>query len=99
MNKDKTIVNFVRELMLIIDMKSIQIVDHWDADLCAIGLAKGNKLIYVSTYNYINEDVCRYDYDLETLKELDLDKLEVVKEGVGVSETELIHELRAFLDI
>lgn len=34
------------------DISGYNIVDYWDADITAIGLQKGNILIYISAFDY-----------------------------------------------
>lgn len=99
MEKDKTIVDFINKLKPIVNFTSLEIVDYWDADLCAIGIKKGDRLIYISTFNYISDKVRKYDYDLEVINKSTKDKIRVLKEGRGVLEDELIAELKTFLQI
>lgn len=98
MEKDKTILNLIERLKLIIDFSLIQIVDYWEADFCAIGLKKGNKLVYISTYNNIEKEL-KYDYDLEILENIDENKIELFKEVRSVYEVELIRDIRTFLEV
>lgn len=99
MEKDKTILLFIERLRTILNFSLIHIVDYWDSDLCAIGLKRGNKLVYISTYNFSNESIVKYDYDLEIIDEEATDKIEILKEGRGVSEREIVDELRSFLEV
>jgi len=95
-NKDKSISNLIERLKLIINLSLVQIVDYWEADLCAIGLKKDNKLIYISTYSYDISNI-KYDYDLEIINEEEEDNINVVKEVRSVSEDELMKEIKIFL--
>jgi len=99
MNKDKTILKLIERLKRIVDFNLIKIVDYWDGDLCAIGLRKTNKLVYISTCNYIDSGTNKYDYILDILDEFDETKYETVKEVTNVSEDELNEEVKSFLDI
>ncbi|MGE8555117.1 MAG: hypothetical protein ACN6OB_14460 [Chryseobacterium jejuense] len=36
------------------DISGYSIVDYWDADIMAIGMQKGNVLIYISAFDYNN---------------------------------------------
>ena len=74
MEKDKTIIKLLQRLKLTIDFTSLEIVDYWEIDLCAIGIRKGNKLVYISTFNYVEDDEVRYDFDLEIIDENDKEK-------------------------
>jgi hypothetical protein len=64
-HKDRTI----RELLKKLDLRSRgwAVVDHWEADLCAIGIAKSSdplRLIYVSTFG---KAPGHYYYDCDVL--------------------------------
>lgn len=98
MEKDITILNFIERLRFRINFSAIKIVDFWEADLCAIGIMKENKLIYISTFNYGSDKKLRYDFDLEIVDEDDNEKINVVKEGRNVGEEELVHEIKIFLN-
>ncbi|WP_313982616.1 hypothetical protein [Xanthocytophaga flavus] len=97
MQKDKSILELMKKLDPQLKANSLKIVDYWEADLCAIGLKKENRLIYISTYNYLNNDNMRYDFDLELLINTNTPKSQIIKEGRAVSETELITEICSFL--
>lgn len=97
--KDKTIIDLLDRLKLMINFDLLEIVDYWEADLCAIGIKRGDKLVYISAYNFVDKKTVRYDYDLELIGNLKQDKLRVVKEKRGVSEGELIAELKEFLEL
>ncbi|SRR5258708_2286509 len=99
MNKDKTILNLIERLKLLIDFSKLHIVDHWEGDLCAIGLKKGNRTIYISTFKFINDEAARFDYDLEIADESDENIFKVLKEGRAVSEDGLVYAIKSFLEI
>lgn len=99
MEKDITILKFIERLKLIINFTLIKIVDYWDADLCAIGFTKGNKLVYISTFNYAENSELMYDFDLEIIDENDKEKISVIKVGRNVSEDELVNEIKLFLEV
>ncbi len=61
--KDQTIEDLVAVLPM--SGNAGVVVDHWDADLCAIGIARADRpgrLVYVSTFG---RDRGRYDYQCE----------------------------------
>ncbi len=61
--KDESIVTLLEELDL--EGRGWVTVDEWDADLCAIGIARRNtrrRLVYVSTHGKLQK---RYDYECE----------------------------------
>jgi hypothetical protein len=97
--KDKSIMDFIERLKLTVDFSLLEIVDYWDADLCAIGIKRNNKLIYISTYNFTDNKIIRYDYDLELIDAKVPTNYKVIKEGIGVSEPILIDEIRSFLEV
>ena len=94
--KDVTIVNFINILRKTFDISQVEVIDLWEADTCAIGIKKKNKMIYISTYNYIENKLIRYDFDFEIINK---NKLEVIKERRGVTEKELLNEINIFLDL
>ncbi|WP_126974486.1 hypothetical protein [Gynurincola endophyticus] len=99
MEKDITILKLIESLKLIINFSLLKVVDYWEADLCAIGLMKGNKLVYISTFNYAQNEDLMYDFDLETIDEDDKEEFNVVRVGRNVSEAELVSEIKLFLDV
>lgn len=99
MEKDITILKLIERLKLIINFSLLKVVDYWEADLCAIGLMKGNKLVYISTFNYIENEELMYDFDLEIIEENDKEKISVLKVGRNVSENDLVDEIKLFLDV
>lgn len=99
MNKDKTILKLLERLKPIIDANKLHIIDHWESDLCAIGLKRNNRTVYISTYNFINDEPARFDYDLEIADELNENKFQVLKEGRAVTEDNLIQAISSFLEI
>jgi hypothetical protein len=63
LEKDKTILDLVEALDL--ERRGWMVVDHWEADLCAIGIGMvtdPRRLVYVSTFN---RRPGRYDYECE----------------------------------
>jgi hypothetical protein len=65
--KDSSILKLIERLKLVINFTQLEVIDYWDADLCAIGLKKGNRLVYISTFNYIEKNESGYDFDLEII--------------------------------
>ena len=94
--KDITIENFLKNLKNALDTSQVEVIDLWEADTCAIGIKRENKMIYISTYNYIENKPIRYDFDFEIINK---NKLEVIKERRGVTEKELLDEINIFLDL
>jgi hypothetical protein len=96
MKKDETITILLGRLKQEMNFALIEVVDFWETDLCAIGLKVGNKLAYISTYNFIGKKPCRYDYEFELIEDSKVDDIHVLKKGRGVTERELIYELEDF---
>ena len=94
--KDITIENFLKNLKNALDTSQVEVIDLWEADTCAIGIKRENKMIYISTYNYIENESIRYDFDFEIINK---NKLEVIKERGGVTERELLDEINIFLGL
>lgn len=98
-NKHTSIIALIDKIRLSVNLDLVEIVDYWNADLCAIGIRKENKLIYISSYNFHNEKKIKFDYDLELIEETENNKGIVIKEGRNVNDDELITELKKFLEI
>ena len=97
MKKHISIARLLERLKLEIDFDAIDLVDYWEADLCAIGLKKGNRLIYISTFNYLTSKEPGFDVDFEILDGMATENLKAVNTGRNVSEAELINEIRVYL--
>ncbi|RYU96951.1 hypothetical protein [Emticicia agri] len=95
--KDKTIINLMNRLKTFFEMSSVEFVDYWDGDLCAIGLKRQERLVYISTYAYLKEENLKYDYSLEIDRLVETQKLNIIKDVQGINEVELISTLRQFL--
>ncbi len=58
-DKDRSILGLLSRLHTELGAKAFDVVDHWDSDLCAIGLAMPSDhatLIYVSSYGHPMEN-------------------------------------------
>ncbi len=72
-SKDPSITHVLQELTALFEPGAFVIVDHWDADLCAIGIAQPHNhqvLVYISTYRQPNH---AYAVDLELPSDTDDD--------------------------
>ena len=96
MIKHQTIHDLLAQLERKLAPADFEVVDHWDADLCAIGIQRGNKLVYIANANYIGQQPMKYDFDLELLPPGDNSAYNVVYEGRGVLEAELIDAITEF---
>jgi hypothetical protein len=65
MEKDESIVGFISRIKSNEQLSGIEIVDYWDSDLCSFGLKKNDRLVYISTFNYVNKSFVKYDFDFE----------------------------------
>ncbi len=70
-------------------IKELKLVDYWDADLCAFGIEKGNFLVYISSYNYLNYTDSRFDYTIESINDTG-GEISYFSEGECVSEKDII---------
>lgn len=97
--KDKSVFDLIEKLKLQTDFDKTEIINHWDALLCSIGIKRGIRMVYIDSLNISEGKIDGYDYDLEILDEEQPDNINVIKEGRNVTEKELIAVVKAFLDI
>ena len=95
MEKDKSIIDLISKVKLYSNIDSLSIIDYWDGDLCAIGFTQGNKLVYISTFGFLNEIIPKYYYEFEILTEK-IEIFSVVKTADGVTLNELLEDMRSF---
>lgn len=76
-----------------------EFIDFWEADLCAIGLKKQQKVIYISTwaYRFNSQEDMKYYVEFELIDNTSLETLEVVKQLDGISLEYLIQEIKDFI--
>lgn len=81
-----------------IEENETKIVDYWEGDLCAIGLKKDNKVVYISTYNFrfYKPDKMKYYVDFEMIDINTLETLEVVKNLDKIDEENLLNDVVSF---
>ena len=79
MDKDETIIEVLKRLRTDLGKQTFQVVDHWEADLVAVGIASPSNpriLAYISTLNYPEHG---YFLELEAPgKSEDLDDYKVI---------------------
>ena len=74
-NKDEDIRQVVRKLQDELSTGAFDIVDHWDADPCAIGIARPDNhgvLVYIAAYEdfyFVSLELLSVDEDLPYLQE------------------------------
>jgi hypothetical protein len=93
--KDKSIRDLVARLRL--DSRGWQVVDHWEADLCAIGVAAvrdPRRLVYISTFSRAPG---RYDYECEMSDGPNADEYKTTASGESVDYGTLIKVMEAHL--
>lgn len=97
MNKDPSIVKLVADLRSVLGATAFEILDNWDADLCAIGLFASrdlNRVVYVSSFGkaegFFNCD-CIIDY-------LDVERSEVADHRDDCSLEDVIELVRKHLN-
>ena len=71
------------------DFYGYKLVDYWDADTEALGLQKGNVVIYISTFDF--SQTGHYDIIIE-----ESETGKILKEGQNISYTELVAYLQEF---
>lgn len=67
MNKHATINDLLEVIRAKTALDESCLVDYWDADLCAVGIKWGDRLMYVSTFNHVNAATPMYDYEISLL--------------------------------
>ena len=75
------------------------LVDHWDADRCAVGIANGiepRRLVYVSTYGKASNN---FDYECEVPNGVQPTEYRTVASGNDVSLTKLVTALEEHLNL
>ena len=98
MIKHKIIKRLIERFKLELNFNLIEIRDYWDANLLAIGLVRGDKLVYIVA-KILDNRIVLYDYDFEILDEEHLDNLNVIKEVRDVTENELVHAIKDYLNV
>jgi hypothetical protein len=90
----------IRELLDLLapERRGWTVVDHWEADLCAIGFASSSvprRLVYVSTYDKVRG---RYDYECEAAAGAAPEDYVTTETGKDVELSSLIVVLERHLD-
>ncbi|RYE25810.1 MAG: hypothetical protein EOP51_02790 [Sphingobacteriales bacterium] len=96
MTKDKSIHQLIDLLKSNFGQDTFEFVDNWESDLCAIGVKKGNKMIYISTCNYIDKSV-EYDIDFELID--NPDQYNLIEEKRAISLNDLLSTIKEFLEV
>jgi hypothetical protein len=63
--KHPTLVEVMQKLSDVLDFSNVTEVDYWDADRCATGLLKDDRLIYISTWKYHDALLVKYFCEIE----------------------------------
>jgi len=95
MIKDKTINDFLIRLNLA--ERGWIIVDHWEADICAIGIAHRNsprRLLYISTFN---KKPGFYDYECESPSLVNSDDYETIAKKTDANFNEVLKAAEQYL--
>lgn len=93
MQKHSTILKLLNKIKPKISRRGIEIVDYWDADLCAIGLKKNDFVMYISTYRFADSQPVKYDLDIEIDH---ANEHKTIKEMRNISEADLLLEIDNF---
>ena len=96
LNKETASLELVDRLNL--QTRDWVVVDHWDADRCAIGIARRGderRLVYVSCFD---QEPGKYNYECETPDGPDLDDYRTTGEGQSVEFADLVRRLEDHLN-
>ncbi|MGV2452821.1 UNVERIFIED_CONTAM: hypothetical protein POZ17_21645 [Ralstonia mannitolilytica] len=88
-NKIPEINNLIHKLAFE-DFSGYEFVDYWDADTTALGLKKGNVLIYISAYDYFKTN--GYDVIIE-----ESETGTILRSEYERSYNELLNDIQSFL--
>ena len=95
MHKDNRILALLHRLE--VEERGWMVVDHWQADLCAIGIAANDnprKLVYISVYDKLEG---LYDYECEAPDGQSDEEYKVVCSGQNAALDELLAVMNAHL--
>lgn len=106
-NKHESINNIFNEIVSILgydyfdhylENETNFVIDFWEDDLHALGLKKGDKVAYISTWDFRDLSIkeMRYYIELEIIDTESLEEVSKVKEITNLSEAELIDLLISF---
>jgi hypothetical protein len=99
LEKDPSILTLLDRLRDDLGSASFDVVDHWDADLCAIGLglpANHQVLVYVSTFG---SESGRYDYELESPPTSEGEVYSAAGRGEGCTYEELLGIIKSHMKV
>lgn len=94
-HKNKSIRDLVARLRL--GSRGWQVVDHWEADQCAIGVAAirdPRRLVYISAFS---RAAGRYDYECEMSVGLNADEYKTTASGEDVDYDTLVKVMETHL--
>lgn len=94
LDKDPRIHDLLARLRADLGTEAFVIADHWEGDLCAVGISTTydpSRLVYVSTYNHADDE---FTYELETAPKSDNDIYDVIGRGDAKSYSELLAIIR-----
>jgi len=79
---------------------AIESVDFWEADLCATGFKKKDKLVYISTWRYrdCTPENMKYYAEFEVIDEATSETQSIAKVLKDVSEEVLLKEVSHYLN-
>ena len=75
--------------------------DFWEGDLCAIGLHKNDKLVYISTYIYLEDfnNNPRFFAEFEIIDPTTFMTLKKLQTIESARESELLTEIKTFFGL
>jgi hypothetical protein len=95
MQKDRSVLKMLDTLAEKLDPKTWTVIDHWDADRFAVGVAKKTNpklLVYVSTHEQAEGRFC---FECEVQADRDDSEYRVVRKEVGVDVDSLVSAILA----
>jgi hypothetical protein len=98
-NKDKTIIAIWTVMLEVFGATFFKVTDFWNADNCALGFQKGEKLIYVSTWkfkDYSDSGIKCYT-EFELIDEVTFETKQSIKKIECIAIDDFINEVKTFV--
>lgn len=99
LRKDASVWAMIAGVMQHVDSHALDVIDHWDADLAAIGFARAgvpNRLVYVSTWK---QPAGHFAFDLEVDDSSTGEARGMGTGELGVTLDVLVEVVRRHLDV
>lgn len=96
-NKDESITRLIEWIISVFGSHSMEIIDYWEGDLCAIGIRRkgmDSKLLYISTFGKMDS---QYDFECEEFHGSNNTDYVVVDKGEDVTKDVLKNKIEELL--